>query len=67
MPDSDDEMMADIHGKEAGEKEEEAEVPLTPQEWKEKADDLYKVCAADTHVRYSNSICCKRLEGWIEE
>ncbi len=41
IPDSDDEMGPDTSGDEM----DEIPVTLTPQEWKAKAGDLYKVCA----------------------
>lgn len=40
IPDSDDEMGPDTSGDEM----DEIPVTLTPQEWKAKAGDLYKVC-----------------------
>lgn len=47
VPDSDDEMGPDTSGDEMADDEEKEfmGVALTPQEWKEKAGDLYKVWA----------------------
>lgn len=48
IPDSDDEIVPDdMEGVE--EAEEVTEVPLTPEEWKAKAGDLYKVWAECNH------------------
>lgn len=54
VPDSDDEML-EVEEVDEEEDQEEYEAALTPQEWKSKADDLYKV---RLHCR-----CFKWAEG----